>query len=297
MSLRYRLTFSIFASRRITSLLSLQYHVNINHNTINSAFIHRYYRTASKPLLPLKSKIINKTQNENIIMATSSNVSIDNFNESTKPVLSIAIVGKPNTGKSTLFNRLTRSKQAIISSVPGTTRDRNFGKGSLGGLPLDIVDTGGYDDRGIVTDNIKQQVEVAIRDANVIIFMIDAKTGINSIDEMFAQWLRKKLGEQKGPQEIKSQIIVVANKTEGAHLSVRVLDTLSDAYRLGLGDPIPISAIHGEGLTDLAEQLLSIASSRNFQLLADTPNEFDEPIKLEERKIQIAIMGRKYLFM
>jgi GTP-binding protein len=214
-----------------------------------------------------------------------------------KKTLTIALVGRPNTGKSTLFNRLTSSNNAIVSAVPGTTRDRKQEKGSLAGLPLVVMDTGGLDDRGAISIQIQDQVQQALLTADVVLFMLDARTGVTSLDDYFAKWLRKKLGQiekseaQKllkinatiSKEDLKKgaisdsvraatisqarsakEIIVIANKTEGAHLSPKVLDCLADALKLGLGDPIPISAVHGEGMADLAQILLEIARKKGY---------------------------------
>jgi GTP-binding protein len=263
-----------------------------------------------------------------------------------KRVLNIALVGRPNTGKSTLFNRLTGKKLAIVSPVPGTTRDRKQGKGSIAGLSINVIDTGGLDDRGAVSINIQNQVEHALREADVILFMIDAKVGVSTIDEFFGKWLRKKLGsisknvietipynnnnnknnninpvinelgdqkdendEDKNDRNIvqqedidelnfknlkKRDVFVIANKTEGAHLSNRVLDTISDALRLGLGEPIPISASHGDGMADLAQHFIAAAKSRGLDDGDDVSikERCKTPITLEERVIQLAIMGK-----
>jgi hypothetical protein len=110
------------------------------------------------------------------------------------PNLTISIVGRPNTGKSTLFNRLTRSKMAIVSNVPGTTRDRREGLGHIAGLPLNLIDTGGLDDRGAVSLSIQAQVEAAFATTDVVLFILDARQGVTALDEHFAQWLRRRLG-------------------------------------------------------------------------------------------------------
>ena len=115
--------------------------------------------------------------------------------------LSIALVGRPNVGKSSLFNRLTGTKSAIVSSVPGTTRDRKVGFGHLAGLPIQVVDTGGLDDRGAVSLMIQTQVQAALLSADVLLFMLDGKAGVTSLDHHFAQWLRKKLGQASVQQQ------------------------------------------------------------------------------------------------
>lgn len=180
-----------------------------------------------------------------------------------KKTLSIALVGRPNTGKSTLFNRLTQTDLAIVSDVPGTTRDRKQELGSLAALPLLVMDTGGLDDRGAINVEVQQQVHHALTHADVILFMLDAKVGVTALDEHFAKWIRKTLGkiekieaEKRANPSYKvrmglehptlpKELILIANKTEGTHLSDRMLNCVSDALRLGLGDPILMSAAHG----------------------------------------------------
>ena len=237
-----------------------------------------------------------------------------------KKVLSVALVGRPNTGKSTLFNRLTKSRKAIVSDVPGTTRDRREGKGYLAGLPLKVVDTGGLDDRGSVSKNIQDQVEHSVRDTDVILFMLDARTGVTALDSSFAKWLRSKAGQYDQMTEGQynsRKVFVLANKSEGAHLSDVVLDSVADASRLGFGLPMPISASHGDGLADLAIQLVKEAESRNcyldvkeeredrdgarMELLSDAVGADRLPLTeggvlpergMEDKMIQLAFMGR-----
>ena len=236
--------------------------------------------------------------------------------------LTVALVGRPNVGKSSLFNRLTGTKAAIVSNVPGTTRDRKVGWGNLAGLPFQVMDTGGLDDRGAVSTMIQDQVQQALQSADVLLFMLDGKVGVTSLDHHFAQWLRKKTGEilhqptsvaeagvnsrvdlggelisRSEPVRRHKEIILLVNKTEGANLSDRILDSIAEALRLGLGEPIPISATHGDGLVDLAQILIKSAESRGYE----TGNEVtsnrstvtsEGPITLEDRVIQLAIMGR-----
>lgn len=228
-------------------------------------------------------------------------------------VMTVALVGRPNTGKSTLYNRLTKSRMAIVSSVPGTTRDRREGKGYLAGLPLTVLDTGGLDNRGAISTHIQDQVQKALFDADVVLFMIDAKAGVTSLDQHFARWLRTKMGQQK--QEFEQQqngivsskrVIVIANKAEGAHMNAQVIDTMSDALRLGLGEPVPISASHGDGMADLAVSLIDVA--RNLGCADGETDDHEKtasnrldgvdlegknvPIALEDKTIQLAVMGR-----
>ncbi len=248
-----------------------------------------------------------------------------------KRVLSVTLVGRPNTGKSTLFNRLTKTRKAIVSDVPGTTRDRREGKGYLAGLPLKVVDTGGLDDRGSVSKNIQDQVETSVRDTDVILLMLDARAGITALDNNFAKWLRTKAGQydklsMSGGQEEtiteperKRKVIVLANKSEGAHQSDMVLDSVADASRLGFGLPLPISASHGDGLADLAVHLIKEAESRGCFLDGDEERDARDrarmenlggvlhgevegegieggpglpELRIEDRTIQLAFMGR-----
>lgn len=192
---------------------------------------------------------------------------------------------------------------AIVSNVPGTTRDRNEGRGNIAGLDLHVVDTGGFDDRGHVHKSVQSQVEQAIRHADVILFLVDAKEGISNLDLHFAKWIRKRMtgglavnmSSSKVSKSDTKHIRLIANKTEGAHLSDRVLDTLAEALQLGLGDPLLISATHGDGMADLAQELIAIAQLKGLVVDAATqpnPNNSGEKIKLEERTIQLAIMGK-----
>ena len=230
--------------------------------------------------------------------------------------LSVALVGRPNVGKSSLFNRLTGTKAAIVSNVPGTTRDRKVGWGNLAGLPFQVMDTGGLDDRGAVSMKIQEQVHQALLSADVLLFMLDGKVGVTSLDHHFAQWLRKKTGEMlrqpphvaggvglgseistSEPVKRQKEIIVLVNKTEGANLSDQMLDTISEALRLGLGEPIPISTTHGDGLVDLAQILIKSAENRGYETGEGVRSKItramsDGPITLEDRVIQLAIMGR-----
>jgi GTP-binding protein len=207
-------------------------------------------------------------------------------------VVSVAIVGRPNVGKSTLFNRLCGTASAIVSEIPGTTRDRKMSRGYLAGVPMDLVDTGGIDDRGAVTIDIKKQVDSSLLSADVVLFLVDARSGITGVDESIAKWIRKKKGlMNKADADKDIDIVVVANKTEGGVLSDKVLMTVDDALRFGLGDPVLISATHGDGLADLADVLIETVKKRGYALdKVDKTNESE--MTLEERTIQLAIMGR-----
>ena len=231
-----------------------------------------------------------------------------------KKVLTVALVGRPNTGKSTLFNRLTKTRKAIVSSVPGTTRDRREGRGYLAGLPFQVIDTGGLDDRGEVSVHIQEQVEQSLRAADVVFFLIDARAGLTALDNHFAKWIRTKIG--KIDAEATRNIVVLANKSEGAHQSDVILDSLSEASRLGFGVPVPVSASHGDGLADVATILVKAAEEKGYCLdedeektardaarrlakiqsdggaLAEVGDEVGKPLAVEDRTIQLAFMGR-----
>jgi GTP-binding protein len=153
--------------------------------------------------------------------------------------VTVAIVGRPNVGKSTLFNRLVGRKIALVDDTPGVTRDRREAEGRIADLKFRILDTAGYEDRtdGSLEDRMRQQTELAIREADVILFMIDARAGVTPLDERFAQVLRR----------AGKDVHLVGNKAEGRGAEPGLIE----AYRLGFGEPIALSAEHGLGLADL----------------------------------------------
>jgi GTP-binding protein len=156
----------------------------------------------------------------------------------------IAIVGRPNVGKSTLFNRLTESNQAIVKEISGVTRDRIYGRGEWNGVPFSVIDTGGYvqgsDD--IFEGEIRKQVEIAIDEANVILFVLDVMVGITDLDERVAELLRKS----------KKPIYIVANKVDNNQR----IGLSSEFYSLGLGDVYDMSAVNGHGTGELLDELV-----------------------------------------
>ncbi|NMA74614.1 MAG: ribosome biogenesis GTPase Der [Bacteroidales bacterium] len=179
----------------------------------------------------------------------------------------VAIVGRPNVGKSTLFNRLTKTRHAIVDDTAGTTRDRQYGKVEWLDNEFSVVDTGGWvvhsDD--VFEDEIRKQVLVAVEEADIILFLVDVKSGITDLDSEVAGILRR----------TKKPVIVVANKTDNHDLQYNA----AEFYKLGLGDPYCISATSGSGTGELLDHLVSHFKKEKLELLdEDTP--------------RIAIVGR-----
>ena len=172
----------------------------------------------------------------------------------------VVIVGRPNVGKSTLFNRLTRSRDALVANLPGLTRDRHYGQGRMGVKPFIVVDTGGFEpvaSEGIMSEMARQARE-AIAEADVILFVTDGRSGLTPQDKRIAQQLR----------EAHAPVYLAVNKTEGMNESV----VTAEFHELALGDPRAISAEHGEGVRDLVEvALASFPETREEELEADHP--------------------------
>ncbi|HUX80076.1 MAG TPA: ribosome biogenesis GTPase Der [Alphaproteobacteria bacterium] len=184
--------------------------------------------------------------------------------------LKLAIVGRPNVGKSTLFNRLCGKRMAIVHDMPGVTRDRKEAFGQLGDLPLKLIDTAGLEDKSSdpLMEGMKMQVLEALHDADVIVFMIDGREGVTPLDEAFANLLRK----------AKKPILLFANKCEGK----RGAQGIAEAWGLGFGEPFPLSSEHGLGLDSLYEALLPFYKG---------PLREDEE-EVEIAPLQLAIVGR-----
>lgn len=165
----------------------------------------------------------------------------------------VAIVGRPNVGKSTLFNRLTESRQAIVDETAGTTRDRQYGKAEWGGRSFSVVDTGGWilNSDDVFEEEINKQVSVAIEQADVILFLVDAMNGMTDLDQNVGKMLRRS----------GKPVIVVANKSDNFDLYANS----AEFYSLGLGDPVSVSAINGGGTGDLLDLLVTKLPKENEQ--------------------------------
>ena len=187
-----------------------------------------------------------------------------------------AIIGRPNVGKSTLFNRLVGQKLALVDDQPGVTRDRREGQARLGDLSFTIIDTAGLDEgaRGSLTARMQEQTEAAIAAADALFFVIDARIGLTPTDRSFADFARR----------ANKPVVLLANKSEGKHGEVGAMES----YALGLGDPIQISAEHGEGMGELYDALRDIMPA---------PADEDDDADADEgdaasRPIRVAIVGR-----
>ncbi len=188
------------------------------------------------------------------------------------PQPTIAIVGRPNVGKSTLFNRLVGKRVALVDDRPGVTRDRREGDASLLGLEFRVVDTAGYEDEDAASlpGRMRQQTQAAVRGADVALFLIDAREGVTPMDAEIGRWLRAE----------DTPIVLVGNKAE----SGAARSGLLDAYSLGLGEPIAVSAEHGDGVVDLFDALRPFVERDD----GDEPEE-DEG---EDGPLKLAIVGR-----
>jgi len=190
----------------------------------------------------------------------------------------IAIIGRPNVGKSTLFNRLVGQKLALVDDEPGVTRDRREGDARLGDLRFTIIDTAGLDEgaKGSLTARMQEQTETAIDLADALMFVVDARVGLTPNDRAFADFARR----------ANKPVLLLANKAEGKHGEIGAMES----YALGLGDPIQVSAEHGEGMGDLYDALRALMPEAE-----EEPGDSDD-LEADEgdtpRPIRVAIVGR-----
>jgi len=207
-----------------------------------------------------------------------------------------AIIGRPNVGKSTLFNRLVGKKLALVDDTPGVTRDRRVHAARLYDLTFEVIDTAGFEDAGPQTlaGRMRAQTETAIREADLILFMVDAKSGLLPDDKSFADIVRRS----------GKPVVLVANKAESRGAGAGLLE----AWELGLGEPVPVSAEHGEGMPDLREAIIaslgeeralgpeeeegSPASNETLAGEDVDPNAEEEPAYDDSKPLRIAVVGR-----
>jgi GTPase len=191
-----------------------------------------------------------------------------------------AIIGRPNVGKSTLFNRLVGQKLALVDDAPGVTRDRREGEARLGDLRFSVIDTAGLDEgaKGSLTARMQEQTETAIGLADALMFVIDARAGLTPSDRAFADYARR----------ANKPVVLLANKSEGKHGEIGAME----AYALGLGEPIQVSAEHGEGMGELYDALRALVpepvedDEESDEEIAETDEEF------AKRPIRVAVVGR-----
>ncbi|SJZ73090.1 ribosome biogenesis GTPase Der [Consotaella salsifontis] len=204
-------------------------------------------------------------------------------------MVTIAIIGRPNVGKSTLFNRLVGKRLALVDDRPGVTRDRRPGEARLGDLEFEVIDTAGLEEAAAesLEGRMRAQTEAAIASADLSLFLIDVKAGVTPVDQVFGELLRK----------VGKPVVLVANKAEARGSDAG----LADAYGLGLGEPCPISAEHGEGMSDLRDAIVEAIGIEAF----DTEEALDEaetdvavpeseevPAYDATKPLRIAVVGR-----
>ena len=199
--------------------------------------------------------------------------------------ITVVIIGRPNVGKSTLFNRLVGQRLALVDDEPGVTRDRREGDANLFGLEFRVVDTAGLEERfdASLEARMRQQTEKALAEADLALLLFDARAGITPLDEHFANWLRRS----------GKAVALVANKCEGRSVEAG----LGEAYALGLGQAIPISAEHGTGMSDLYDAVAAVAAKKQpataiAEPATDVDVEAEEEAAESERVLQLAIVGR-----
>src|SRR5687767_12034952 len=180
----------------------------------------------------------------------------------------VAIVGRPNVGKSTLFNRLVGRQLALVDDLPGVTRDRREGQGRIADLSFRLIDTAGLEEAApdTLVGRMRAQTARSLDEADVALLVVDAREGLTPADQHFARWLRR----------AGKPVVLVANKAEKSG----VMTELAESYVLGLGDPVPLSARHGEGLGDLYERLLPFAPTPEADAPAAEQQEGERPLQL-----------------
>lgn len=183
----------------------------------------------------------------------------------------IAIVGRPNVGKSTIFNRLTKTRNALVANQPGLTRDRQYGRGMINNQPCILVDTGGLSgEEDELNLAMAKQVQYAIEESHCVMWVVDGKTGMNSSDEKIAEELRK----------LNKPICITVNKTE----NMERVSSCADFYSLGMGEPFAIAAVHGRGIKNLEEGLLNLLEQENIT--------FNDEAEDPSSGVKIALIGR-----
>ncbi|MDB5689136.1 MAG: GTP-binding protein Der [Sphingomonas bacterium] len=189
----------------------------------------------------------------------------------------VAIVGRPNVGKSTLFNRLVGKKLALVDDRPGVTRDRREGDATLIGLNFRLIDTAGFEDEDpdSLPGRMRAQTQAAVREADAALFLIDARVGVVPLDEEIARWLRSE----------DTPVILIANKAEGRAGEAGV----NEAFALGFREPLPFSAEHGEGLADLFDALLPLLEPDGPPEESDSAEEDEDA---PDGPLKLAIVGR-----
>jgi GTPase len=188
------------------------------------------------------------------------------------PLPTVAIVGRPNVGKSTLFNRLVGKRLALVDDRPGVTRDRREGEAKLLGLDFRVIDTAGFEDEDehSLPGRMRKQTQAAVSDADAALFLVDAREGVTPLDEEIGRWLRAET----------TPVILVANKAEGSASRSGILE----AFRLGLGEPVAISAEHGEGIADLFDAIRPHVEHEK--------HEADDEESEQQKPLKLAVVGR-----